>query len=174
EVLLGILGVWVFTAMAFRALLRIPRWSLAARYIWGTFDAALLFTVLLVADGVASPLIVCHFLLIVASGLWFCVRLVWFSTGLSLTTYAFHVYDLLTRLNQATHPQTTNPTESFDYMPDAYVNKKQSFLDVLIQNSDHKGKVSRVLTKAPTPKAYERSENWCRYAEKGQPAMSAW
>jgi len=67
----------------------------------------------------------------------------------------------LNRLDQATHPQTTNPTESFDYMPDAYVNKKKSFLDVLIQNSDHdhKGKVTRVLTKAPTPKAYERSEN---------------
>ena len=49
------------------------------------------------ADGVASPLIVCHFLLIVTSGLWFCVRFVWFMTSLSLATYAIHAYDFYTR-----------------------------------------------------------------------------
>jgi serine/threonine-protein kinase len=94
---LALLGVWVVTAIAFQQLLRIPRWSLPARFMWGALDSTLLFAVLLVADGVASPAVVGYPLLIVGSGLWFRVRFVWFMTALSLLSYGVHVVDFYTR-----------------------------------------------------------------------------
>ena len=45
----------------------------------------------------ASPLIVGYPLLIVASGLWFRVRFVWFMCGLSLASYGAHVLDFYLR-----------------------------------------------------------------------------
>jgi hypothetical protein len=89
--MLIILGVWAVTAIAFQQLLNVPRWSLPACFVWGTLDSALLFTVLLVAAGVASSLIVGYILLVVGSGLWFRVRFVWFMCGLSLLSYGIHV-----------------------------------------------------------------------------------
>ncbi len=91
EKMLIILGVWAVTAIAFQQLLNVPRWSLPACFVWGTLDSALLFTVLLVAAGVASSLVVGYLLLVVGSGLWFRVRFVWFMCGLSLLSYGIHV-----------------------------------------------------------------------------------
>ncbi len=51
-------------------------------------DSILLLAVLLIADGVASPLVVGYLLLIAGSGLWFRVRFVWFMTALSLISYS--------------------------------------------------------------------------------------
>jgi len=95
--LMSILMAWVVTAIVFHQLLKIPRWSLPARYVWGTLDSALLLSVLLISNGVASPLVVGYALLIAASGLWFRVKFVWFMTGLSLVSYAFHVFDFFVR-----------------------------------------------------------------------------
>ncbi len=95
--MLLILALWAGTALLFQQLLKIPRWSLPARFMWGALDSALLFAVLLVANGVASPLIIAYPLLIVGSGLWFRVRFVWFMTGLSLASYGIHVADFYTR-----------------------------------------------------------------------------
>jgi tRNA A-37 threonylcarbamoyl transferase component Bud32 len=89
--MLLMLAVWAATAVAFQQLLKIPRWSFPGRFMWGMLDSALLFAVLLVADGVASPLVVAYPLLIVGSGLWFRLRFVWFMTGLSLLSYGAHV-----------------------------------------------------------------------------------
>jgi serine/threonine-protein kinase len=88
---------WAVAAVAFQQLLRLPKWSVFARFVWGAFDSVLLFAVLLVANGVASPLVVGYPLLIVASGLWFRVRFVWFMTGLSLISYGGHVADFYLR-----------------------------------------------------------------------------
>jgi len=97
EKMLIILGVWAATAVGFQQLLKVPRWSLPACFIWGALDSALLFTVLFLANGVASSLIVGYPLLIVASGLWFRVRFVWFMGGLSLASYGAHVLDFYLR-----------------------------------------------------------------------------
>jgi serine/threonine-protein kinase len=97
ESMLIILGVWAATAVGFQQLLKSPRWSLPACFVWGILDSALLFTVLFLANGVASPLIVVYALLIVASGLWFRVRFVWFMCGLSLASYGAHVLDFYLR-----------------------------------------------------------------------------
>jgi len=64
-----------------------------ARLVWGTFDAAFLLAVMLLADGVASPLIVAYPLLIVAAGLWFRVRFVTYMTVLAVLSYGVLVVD---------------------------------------------------------------------------------
>ena len=58
---------------------------------------ALLFAVLLAANGVGSPIIVAYPLLIVASGLWFRVRFVWFTCAMSLVSYGIHTLDFYLR-----------------------------------------------------------------------------
>ena len=77
----------------FQQFLKSGQWSVPARFVWGTLDSLLLLAALFVADGAASPLIVGYPLLIVASGLWFRVRFVWYVTGLSLASYALLVVD---------------------------------------------------------------------------------
>jgi eukaryotic-like serine/threonine-protein kinase len=71
------------------------RWPIRARFVWGLLDSILLLAVLLVADGVASPLVVAYPLLIVGSGLWFRVRFVWFMTLLSVLSYGVLIVDSL-------------------------------------------------------------------------------
>lgn len=93
-----IVGIWILTAVGFQQALRFQRWALPARFVWGTLDAALLLTILLkVGSGAVSPLIVGFPLLIVASGLWFRVRFVWYMTALSLVSYGILVLDLYFR-----------------------------------------------------------------------------
>ena len=90
--------VWMAASVACQYMLERRPWSLPARFAWGTLDSLLLLVVLLfIADGAASPLIVGYPLLIVASGLWFRVRYVWFITGLSLVSYGIHVADFYQR-----------------------------------------------------------------------------
>jgi hypothetical protein len=64
-----------------------------ARLIWGSFDAAFLLAVMLLADGAASPLVVLYPLLIVGSGLWFRVRFVSYITVLALLSYGVLIVD---------------------------------------------------------------------------------
>jgi serine/threonine-protein kinase len=95
--IVAIFGVWAISAVAFQQLLRIQAISFPARFVWGTLDSALLFAVLLEADGVASPAVIGYPLLIVGSALWFRVRFVSFMTVLSLVSYGVHVLDFYSR-----------------------------------------------------------------------------
>jgi serine/threonine-protein kinase len=52
-----------------------------------------LFAILRLGHGAASPLVIGYPLIIVASGLWFRVRFVWFMTLLSLLSYGVLVID---------------------------------------------------------------------------------
>jgi hypothetical protein len=83
--------VWLAGTVGFQQLLRSDRWSIPARFVWGAFDSAMLLAVLLVADGVASSLVLLLPMLIVASGLWFRERFVWSITGLSIISYGILV-----------------------------------------------------------------------------------
>jgi len=85
--------LWALTAAVLQQGMNRPRWSIPARFVWGTLDSALLLAVLLLADGAASPLVVGYPLLIVGSGLWFRVRYVWFMAALSLVSYSILVAD---------------------------------------------------------------------------------
>ncbi len=96
-----LVAVWLTIAVVFQQFLKSGRWSFPARFVWGTLDSALLLAALLIADGAASPLVIGYPLLIVASGLWFRVRFVWFMTALSLMSYGVLVYDFYWRRPEA-------------------------------------------------------------------------
>lgn len=92
-----VVGLWVLASIACQQLLGSRRWSFPACFVWGTLDSLALLTVLLLADGAASSLVVGYPLIIVASGLWFRERFVWYITFLSLLSYSVLVarfYDL--------------------------------------------------------------------------------
>ena len=88
-----LVGTWAAASVVCQQFLESRRWSIPARFVWGTLDSLLFLSVLLVADGARSPLIVGYFLLIVGSGLWFRVRFVTFMTLLSLLSYGVLVTD---------------------------------------------------------------------------------
>ena len=59
----------------------------------GALDSLALLTILLFGYGAASSLVIGYPLVIVAAGLWFRVRFVWFMTVLSLLSYGVLVID---------------------------------------------------------------------------------
>jgi len=96
-----VIALWVAASIICQRFLETRRGPLAAPFVWGTLDSIFLFTVLLwIADGAVSSLVVVYPLVIVASGLWFRVRFVWFMTGLSLLSYGVLVIDLYYRRPQ--------------------------------------------------------------------------
>jgi hypothetical protein len=104
--------IWAACSVSCQQLLKRQPWSIPARFLWGTLDSGILLAILLVADGVASPLILGYPLLIVGSGLWFRVRFVWFMTGLSLLSYGVLMADFYWR--------RTDLAERFDIRPDRH------------------------------------------------------
>ncbi len=92
-----LMGVWAAASIACQKIIDSRHWDISTRFAWGVLDSICLLAVLLVANGAASPLIVGYPLLIVASGLWFRVRFVWFMTGLSLLSYGVLVFDFYWR-----------------------------------------------------------------------------
>jgi len=95
--MVALILVWMLSAWVCQQFLKRGQWSLPARFVWGTLDSVLLLAALLVANGAASPLVIGYPLLIVASGLWFRVRFVWFMTALSLLSYGILVLDFYLR-----------------------------------------------------------------------------
>lgn len=83
----GIVVLWLFASFVFQYMLTLHRWATFARYAWGLFDVGLLLSVLLLGDGVASPMAIGFLLLIVASGLWSDLRLIEFVTFSCLGAY---------------------------------------------------------------------------------------
>ena len=84
---------WLAASVVCQQLLESQRWSVPARFVWGTLDGLLLLIVLLLGNGAISPLVAAYPLLVAGSGLWFRVRFVWHTTGLSLLSYAILVVD---------------------------------------------------------------------------------
>ena len=88
-----LLLVWTAVSIVCQQFLDSQRWSVPARFVWGTLDSVLLLAALLLGNGAASALVVGYPLLIAGSGLWFRRRFVWFITGLSLLSYMVLVVD---------------------------------------------------------------------------------
>jgi serine/threonine-protein kinase len=84
---LVVLAVWAASAVAFRWLLGRSGANSWAPYAWLSADVTLLTTLLCLAPGPLGPLLVGYPLLIAASGLFSQVRLVWFTTALTLAAY---------------------------------------------------------------------------------------
>ena len=88
-----LIAVWAASSILLQQAMKIQRWSIPARFVWGTLDAAVLLAMLLVGNGLTSSLMVGYPLLIAASGLWFHVRFVWFMTALALLSYGVLLVD---------------------------------------------------------------------------------
>ena len=115
-----LVAIWAACSFVCQQLLKRGRWSIPARFLWGTLDSAILLAILLVADGVASPLIMGYPLLIVGSGLWFRVRFVWYMTALSLVSYGVLMLDFYYRRPQRLVDPVTLVSR-FDIRPDRHV-----------------------------------------------------
>ncbi len=111
----AVLACWAAISILLQRLIRNPRWAVAARYGWTATDVLGLTGVLLVADGVASPMVMGYPLVIVASGLLFQVRMVYFTLLLSLLSYVG-----LVLLYYAT-PVTQRPVFDPDFDRHVYV-----------------------------------------------------
>jgi serine/threonine-protein kinase len=81
-------GLWLGSAVILRRFARRRRAAEWVRMSWMTVDVALLTGILGLLGAVASSLILGYALLIAASGLWNRIRLVWFTTAMSMFGYA--------------------------------------------------------------------------------------
>ncbi len=96
--LLLVLGA--VAAVGFQQLLRYWKHPNLTCFAWGLFDQTLLFHVLLIGNGAASPGTIVYPMLIIGSALWFRVRLVWFMTATSVVSYWLHVADFYLRRSE--------------------------------------------------------------------------
>jgi len=88
-----ILAAWAAASLAFQWISKRRSWAMATRVAWAGVDAASLLALLLLADGVVSPIVMVYPLWVVGSSLWFRVRLVWTVAALSLISYGVLVFD---------------------------------------------------------------------------------
>ena len=91
------LALWAVASIICQQVPEGRRAAIPTRFLWGTLDSLLLLTLLLKANGAASPLVVGYPLLIAGSGLWFRVRFVGFMTATSLISYGILVFDFYVR-----------------------------------------------------------------------------
>lgn len=84
---MSIIGAGVATSILFQQLLQREFWPTTTIFAWAAVDVMLLTGALNIGDGVISPMMYGYPMLIVGSGLWFRVRLVWFTVAMSLVSY---------------------------------------------------------------------------------------
>lgn len=85
---LGLLGAWVLASILCQRWLNRERRTDLARLAWAGADVCSLTSILALTGGQLSPLAVGFPFIIAASGLWFQVRLVWFTTTACMSAYA--------------------------------------------------------------------------------------
>ncbi|MFA5190497.1 MAG: serine/threonine-protein kinase [Verrucomicrobiia bacterium] len=88
-----VLAVWMLVSAVCQWFLRNERRTGVTRFVWAGADILLLTAVLKVDDAFLSPLIVGYPMLVVASGLWFRVSLVAFTTVVAALVYSVLVFD---------------------------------------------------------------------------------
>ncbi len=89
----GTLLFWTLSALCFQTLWRWGWKSEYVRLFWSSADLIFLTLVLKLLNRVESTLLVGYPLLIAASGLWFRIRMVWFTTGLAVACYLVLYFD---------------------------------------------------------------------------------
>lgn len=91
----AVLAAWLAASCLFERLLRFPARRLHAMFAWAATDVLAVTAALLAARGLASPAVIALVLLVVASGLWARVRLVWFTTVVCVAAYGILLWDYL-------------------------------------------------------------------------------
>ncbi|MCI0738582.1 MAG: serine/threonine protein kinase [Gemmataceae bacterium] len=85
--ILGILALWGLLSAVCQRLMRTVNWSDDVRFLWAGLDVVLYTWVMVVDEALLSPIIIGFPLLVAASGLWFRVPLVWFTTAIAMASY---------------------------------------------------------------------------------------
>lgn len=88
---LGVLALWAIVSALLQRWLRLERAPIVTRFIWAGADVLLLTLLLQIMEALDSPLMIGYPLLVAASGLWFRVALVWFTTIGCLLGYGWLV-----------------------------------------------------------------------------------
>ena len=102
--IMSLLAIWLLVVILFQSLLLRDRTAAAARYAWATMDVLLLTAALYLTGSPLGPLVIGYPLIVAGSGLWFRMGLVWFTTGLSLVSYAVLIRLMPQETYQTTHP----------------------------------------------------------------------
>jgi serine/threonine protein kinase len=92
--IMSVFGVWAVVSFLFQRLLNRESIATIARFSWAAADLVLLTTLLCIADPPLGPLLIGYPLLVAASGLFFRVRLVIFTTGVAIAAYLMLVFRL--------------------------------------------------------------------------------
>ena len=92
-----LIAAWALASIGLQQVLKRERWETLGILVWGAVDVAAATEVLLLADGIASPLIVAYPLLVVASGLWQRTGVVAFTTAAAVLSYLVLVGDFYFR-----------------------------------------------------------------------------
>jgi serine/threonine-protein kinase len=85
--IMGVLGLWAVVSLICQAVIRREIRPDLVRKIWLAADGLLLTGALYLDEAWNTPLILCYGLYVVASGLWFRVGLVWFTTLIAVVGY---------------------------------------------------------------------------------------
>src|SRR5262249_51443824 len=86
---MGLFALWGLASLAFQQVLNRKEGLDWIPFAWSAADVTLLTALLVVDNVLDTPLLVTFPTLIAASGLWFRVALVWFTTALCEVSYAF-------------------------------------------------------------------------------------
>jgi serine/threonine-protein kinase len=89
--------LWIFSSLMLRRLARREHGWERIRMTWIAIDVTLLTAILRILGAANSSLVIGFTMLIAASGLWHRVRLVWFTTGLSMVGYCLLAVDAYLR-----------------------------------------------------------------------------
>ncbi|MBL8799705.1 MAG: serine/threonine protein kinase [Planctomycetia bacterium] len=84
---LGLLAAWVAASIACQRWLNRERRTDLARLAWAGADVCCLTAILALTGSQLSPLVVGYPFIVAASGLWFQLRLVWFTTAACIAGY---------------------------------------------------------------------------------------
>jgi eukaryotic-like serine/threonine-protein kinase len=88
-----LIAAWALLSVGLQQVLKRERWETLGILIWGAVDVTATTEVLLLADGIASPLIVAYPILVAASGLWQRAGVVAFTTAAAVLSYLLLVWD---------------------------------------------------------------------------------
>ena len=86
--IMSLFGIWMIVSFLFQSLLKRERFAEITRFVWAAADTMLLTMLLFLSDSPLGGLLVGYPLLVAASGLFFRVQLVCFTTFSTLVAYS--------------------------------------------------------------------------------------
>jgi serine/threonine-protein kinase len=101
---LSLLAGWALASLVCQRLMNHRPWAELARFLWSAVDVTLFSLIVLVADEIATPIIIGYPLLIAGSGLWFRERLVWFTAAVCMVSYTAVCLELAVRTGGVESP----------------------------------------------------------------------